>query len=33
MEFVNFLSWHDVVNWVTNEAASRCFEIVAKMEI
>ena len=33
LELVNYLSYHDMVNWVNNEAAPRCFEIVAKMEL
>jgi FkbM family methyltransferase len=33
LEFTNFLSYHDMINWIANEAAPRCFEIVAKMEL
>jgi hypothetical protein len=33
LELVNFLSYHEMVNWGTNEAAPRCFDIVDKMEI
>jgi len=33
LELVNFLSYHDMINWINNEAAPRCFEIVAKMNV
>lgn len=33
LELAHFLSYHDMVNWVNNKAISRCFEIVAKMEV
>lgn len=33
LEFAHFLSYHDMINWVNNEAAPRCFEIVASMEL
>jgi FkbM family methyltransferase len=33
LEFVHFLSYHDMINWVSNEAAPRCFEIVSKMNL
>ncbi|AEV99266.1 hypothetical protein A4D02_32210 [Niastella koreensis] len=33
LEFNNFLSYHDMINWVNKEAAPRCFEIVASMEL
>jgi FkbM family methyltransferase len=33
LEFERFLSYYDMVQWITNEAKPRCFEIVAKMQI
>ena len=33
LEFAHFLTYHDMIKWVNTEAAPRCFEIVAKIEL
>lgn len=33
LELAHFLSYHDMLNWINNEAAPRCFEMIAKMEL
>jgi hypothetical protein len=33
LEFTDFRSWQDMVQWISNEAPPRCFEIVARMSV
>jgi hypothetical protein len=33
LEFTDFLSYQDMVQWISNEAPPRCFEIVARMSV